>query len=184
MKRNEQLLKEVQMNATKWWLTFGMVIVTLSFAYAGDSPGGASPDSSSTIGQGQRTVIGTISKTTDTMLTLKTEEGTTRTFTVKAAAIDGVTKLQPDDRVLLEVDAGNQIIGIHNMGDKHQLVRGEIVGLDQTKKTVTLKLQNGTSQSYGMKEAMAGKMNNIEKGAVVTLMIDPRNTLAMDVQVE
>jgi hypothetical protein len=35
-----------------------------------------------------------------------------------------------------------------------------------------------------MKEAMAGKMNNIEKGAIVTLMIDQHNNLAMDVHVD
>jgi hypothetical protein len=118
------------------------------------------------------------------MLTLKTEEGTTRSFTVKSAEIDGVTKLQPGDRVLLELDEGNQIIGINDIGEKHQLVHGEVVGIDRDKKIVTLKLKNGTSQSYGMKEAMAGKMNNIEKGAIVTLMVDQRNNLAIDVHVE
>jgi hypothetical protein len=118
------------------------------------------------------------------MLTLETEKGATRSFTVKSAEIDGVTKLQPGDRVLLELDEGNQIIGINNIGEKHQLVHGEIVGIDRNKKIITLKLENGTSQSYGMKEAMSGKMNNIEKGAVVTLMIDQYNNLAMDVHVE
>jgi hypothetical protein len=175
---------ENQMKIKELWLTFGLVLFALSIAFAGDLPGGGSKPSSSIIDQGQRSVVGTISKTTENMLTLETEEGTNRTFTVKTAKIDLVTKLHPGDRVLLELDNGNQIIGIHDIGEKHQLVRGEVVGIDRDKKTVTLKLKNGTSQSYGMKEAMAGKMNNIAKGAVVTLMIDQRNNLAMDVQVE
>ena len=172
------------MKMQNWWLTFGLVIFTLSIAYAGDLPGGGSPDSTATSDQGHRNVIGTISKTTENMLTVETEEGTTRTFTVQSAAIDGITKLRPGDRVVLELDEGNQIIGINDIGEKHQLVRGEVVGIDRDKKTVTLKLNNGTSQSYGMKEAMAGKMNNIEKGAIVILMVDERNNLAKDVHVE
>ena len=172
------------MKIKKWWLTFGLVIFTLSIAHAGDSSGGGSQRSSSTSGQGHRSVIGTISKATENMLTLETNEGTTRNFTVKSAKIDGVTKLQPGDRVSLELDEGNQIIGVNDIGEKHQLARGEVVGIDRNKKIVTLKLKNGTSQSYGMKEAMAGKMNNIQKGAMVTLMVDQRNNLAMDVHVE
>lgn len=172
------------MTIQKWCMTFGLVIATTSIGYAGDLPGARSQPSGSTIGQGQRNVIGTVSSVTANMLAVKTEEGSTRSFTVKTAAADLVTKLEPGDRVLLEMDEGNQIIGIHDIGEKHQLVRGEVTGIDQTKKILTLKLRNGTSQSYGMKEAMAGKMNNISAGAVVTLMIDPRNNLAMDVQVE
>ena len=172
------------MKLQRLWLPFGLIIFSISIAYAADSPDGGLQRSSSNLNQGHSTVVGTISKTTENMLTLETENGTTRNFTVKSAKIDGVTKLQTGDRVLLELDEGNQIIGIKNIGEKHQLVHGEVVGIDQSKKTITLKLKNGTSQSYGMKEAMAGKMNNIEKGAVVTLMIDQRNNLAMDVHVD
>jgi len=172
------------MKMKKWWLTFGLVMSALSIAYAGDLPGGSSQRSPSISGQGHRNVIGTVSKTTERMLSVKTEEGTTRSFTVKSAAIDGVTNLQPGDRVLLELDEGNQIIGINAIGEKHQLVHGKVVEIDRNKKIVTLELKNGTSQSYGMKEAMAGKMNNIEKEAVVTLMVDQRNNLAIDVHVE
>jgi len=172
------------MKIQKWWLTLGFVVFTLAIAHAGDSPGGGSQPSSSAIGQGHRNVIGTVSKATENMLTLETEEGTTRNFTVKSAVIEGVTKLQTGDRVLLELDEGNQIIDIRDIGVKHQLVRGEVVGIDRDKKIITLKLNNGASQSYGMKDAMAGKMNNIEKGAMVTLMVDQHNNLAMDVHVE
>jgi len=172
------------MKRTNWWLTLGLALFTLSIAYAGDVLGGDSQRSSTTPGQGHRNVIGTISTTTATMLTVETDEGTTRNFTVKSAEIDGITKLQPGDRVVLELDEGNQIIGINDIGEKHQLVRGEVVSINRDKKTVTLKLNNGISQSYGMKEAMAGKMNNIEKGAIVVLMVDEHNNLAMDVHVE
>jgi hypothetical protein len=172
------------MKLIRLWLPFGLAIFTLSIAYAADSPDGGLQRSSSGMDQGHSNVIGTVSKTTENMLTLETENGTTRSFTVKSAKIDGVTKLQDGDRVLLELDEGNQIIGINNIGEKHQLVHGEVVGIDRNKKIVTLKLKNGTSQSYGMKEAMAGKMNNIEIGAAVTLMIDQHNNLAMDVHVD
>jgi len=172
------------MKLKKLWLPFGLIIFTISIAHAGDSPARDVQRSDSKMDQGHSRVIGTISKTTQHMLTLETEKGTTRNFTVKSAEIDGVTKLQPGDRVLLELDEGNQIIGIQNMGEKHQLVHGKVMGIDRDKKTVTLKFKDGTSQSYGMKEAMAGKMNNIEKGAVVTLMIDQHNNLTMDVHVD
>ena len=172
------------MKINKWFLTFGLVIFTLSIAQAEDSPGGGSKQSLSTPGQGHRNVIGTISKTTENMITLETEEGTTRNFTVKSAKIDGVTKIQPGDRVLLELDEGNQIIGINSINDKHQMAHGEVVGLDRARKIITIKLKNSTLQSYGMKEAMAGKMNNIPKGTMITLMVDQHNNLAMDVHVD
>lgn len=172
------------MQMKTWWLTFGLVLSTLSITYAGDVQSGGSQVSTSVSEQGHRNVIGTVSQVTDNMLSVKTEEGTTRNFTVKSAAIDGVTKLQRGDRVVLELNEGNQIIGITDIGEKHQLVRGKVAAFDQNKEVITLTLKNGTSQSYGMKEAMAGKMNNIEKGTLVTLMVDQRNNLAIDVHLD
>lgn len=172
------------MNIRTGWIACGCAVFTLSMAQAAELPGAGSLQAPSMPGQGHRSLIGTVTKTTDTMLTVETEEGTSRSFSLKAAKVDGISTLHPEDRVLLELDEENQIIGIHDIGEKHQLVRGEIVGIDRVKKIITLKLMNGTSQSYGMKEAMAGKMNNIEAGAVVMLMVDQRNHLAMDVHVE
>jgi len=117
------------------------------------------------------------------MISLEMEEGTVRSFTVKAAARDGVTRLKVGDRVLLEFDEGNQIVDIIDIGEKHQLVKGEVVEVNQEKKIITLKLKDGKSQSYKMKEAMAGKMGNINKGAAVTLMVD-HNLSAMDAHVD
>ena len=165
-------------------LAFGWMLLTSGSVHSEDFLGGVRQRVTSTTSQGHGNVIGTVSKVTENMLTVDTEEGTTRSYTVKTAAIDGVTKLQSGDRVLLEIDEGNQIIGINNIGEKHQLVHGEVVGIDRDKNIVTLDLKDGTSQSYGMKSAMAGKMNNILKGAIVTLMVDQRNNLAIDVHVD
>lgn len=184
------------MKITNWLLAFGFVVFGLSSAYSGESSDGGGHQfiSNSTAARttpspsmgikGHRSVIGTVSKVTENMLTLETAEGTTRNITVKSAKIDGVTKLQPGDRVLLELDEENQIVGVNDLGETHQLIRGEVASIDRDKKTVTLKIKNGTSQSYGMKEAMAGKMNNIAKGSMVTLMVDQRNNLAMDVHID
>ena len=173
------------MRTKKVLLAFWLFLFTFSIAYAEDFSGDARRSSAaSTSGQGHRSVVGTVSKTTQDMISLEMPEGTTRNFTVKDAAREGVTKLQPGDRILLEFDEGNQIIDIVNLGEKHQLIRGEVLGVDQEKKVITLKLKSGASQSYKMKEAMAGKMNNIKKGNVVTLMVDQHNNSAMDVHVD
>lgn len=168
------------MKMKKLWLAFGVLLLASSISYAGEMPQSSeSPD-----GLGHRSVVGTVSKTTVDIISLKTEEGTVRNFTVKAAAREGITRLKTGDRVLLEFDEGNEIINIIDIGEKHQLVKGAVMSVDQVKKVITLTLKDGTSESFKMKEAMAGKMNNIKAGANVVLIIDQHNNSAMDAHIE
>ncbi len=131
-----------------------------------------------------QSVIGTVSQASEETVSLEMEGGTTRHFTVQGAGKSG-TIPHPGDRILLEFDEGNRIIGMINIGGKHQvvLVHGEVVGVDSDKKVITLKLKNGTPQFYKMKEEVADQMINIEKGTAVTVMVDRQSDSIIDAHV-
>lgn len=131
-----------------------------------------------------QSVIGTVSQASEETISLEMEGGTTRHFTIKGPGKSEVI-LHPGDRILLEFDEGNQIIDMIHIGGKHQLalIHGEVVSVDSDKKVVTLKLKNGTSQFYKMKEEVAEKMTHIEKGTAITVMVDPQNHSIVDAHV-
>lgn len=132
-----------------------------------------------------QSVIGTVSQATGETISLEMEGGTTRHFTLLDAKKPGMIPLHLGDRILLEFDEGNRIIDIINIGGKHPLavIHGEVVGVDADKKVITLKLKNGTSQFYKMKEEVAEKLTHIEKGTAVTVMVDPHNYSVIDAHV-
>lgn len=129
-------------------------------------------------------VIGTVSKATEEAISLEMEGGITRDFTLKDGTNAGMVP-HPGDRILLEFDEGNRIIDMIDIGGKHPLIliHGEIIGVDPKKKVVTLKLKNGTSQIYKMKEEVVDKMTRIEKGTAVTVMIDQHSHTVIDAHI-
>lgn len=131
-----------------------------------------------------QSVIGTVSQASEETISLEMEGGTTRHFTMKGPGKSEVI-LHPGDRILLEFDEGNQIIDMIHIGGKHQLalIHGEVVSVDSDKKVVTLKLKNGTSQFYKMKEEVAEKMTDIKKGTAITVMVDQQNHSIIDAHV-
>lgn len=131
-----------------------------------------------------QSVIGTVSQASEEAISLELEGGTTRHFTMKGAIKSGAIP-HPGDRILLEFDERNQIIDMIHIGGKHQLalIHGEVISVDSDKKVVTLKLKNGTSQFYKMKEEVAEKMTDIEKGTAVTVMVDQLNHSIVDAHV-
>ncbi len=169
------------MNIKKLWPAFGLVLFAFTVAQA-DMPSGGSEQRP---GQTHKSVVGTVNKATEEMLTLQIDGGTTtRNFTVKSAAREGIAGLKKGDRVVLEFDEGNQIVDIIHIGVKHELVHGSVMGVDKERSLITIQFEDGKSQSYKMKEAMAAKMNNIKKGTEITMMVDQHSNSAMDVHVD
>jgi hypothetical protein len=157
------------MNRLKLFLAASLIIFTLSTTSRGDVPGA------------HKYILGTVDKISGDMVFVEMEDGATRTLTLHQTKREGIEQLKSGSRVLLEVDEGNQIIDVIDIGEKHQLVRGKVTEINQAKKSVTLKLKNGMTQSYKMKDALVGKMALIKPGTPVTLMIDAHNNWAMDV---
>jgi hypothetical protein len=137
---------------------------------------------------GHRTVTGTISKLTSEMIVLKTNEGTTRSFTVKEMKREGIGGLSVGDQVTLSLDEGNQIVDIDkkssggpSVGEsEHRSVTGNVMTFDRVKKEVTLKEKGGKSQTYSLKDPAATKMANIKTGTQITMYIDEENGSIMD----
>jgi hypothetical protein len=170
------------MNWNKAWLTGVLFIIIPAMAYAADLPTGGRQRSG--LGDGHKSTFGVVTKVTDDMISVALATGTTRRFSVKDTKREGISDCKPGERVLLELDEGNQIIDINDLGAMHHLVRGTVGSIDPINRIVTLTLRDGTSRSYRMKDAVAAKMNLVAAGADVTVMTDHHNGYAMAVEVE
>lgn len=137
---------------------------------------------------GHRTINGTITKMTSDVISLTTSEGTTRSFSLKEMKREGIGGLAVGDKVTLNLDEGNQIIDIDkestagpSLGQaEHRTVSGRLTKFDRTKKEVTLKQENGKSETYSLKDPAATKMANIKPGTQITMHLDEENNMVMD----
>lgn len=166
-----------------FWLKMGLLIALSTFV----STDLFAADSTQLDQNAHRTVTGAIQKITGDSIFVKTQEGTVRNFGIKEAKTDGMKNLKVGDQVRIEFDAGNQMIDIEKVSgemkglkDPHAMVTGTVTGFDRVKKTVALKLPDGTVKTYGMKDAAATKMMNVKIGTKVMMEIDEENSLAMD----
>ena len=62
---------------------------------------------------GRRTIFATVTRVEGNLVSVKTEEGTMRYFTVTEAERNGLPPLDRGDQLILEIDRSNQIVDIH-----------------------------------------------------------------------
>lgn len=134
-----------------------------------------------------KTIQGTVEKIEGDMVHLKLDTGVTRRFGVAEAKKEGLKSLKPGDKVTLEVDEANLIADIHNGGSPaegseqgHRSVKGTVERFDPFQKRVTVKLDDGKTETFELKMPAMQKMNGIDQGTKVTMEIDEQN-LVMDV---
>lgn len=177
-KREEKIMKN------NLWLKLGLPIALLALV----SIAAFAADPAQLDRKAHRTVTGTIQKITSDAIFVKTQEGTVRNFGIKEAKTEGMKDFKAGDPVLVEFDEGNQIIDIEKVSpgemkghkDPHAVVTGTVTGFDRVKKTVSLKLPDGTTKTYELKDAAATKMSGVKTGTKVAMEIDEENNLAMD----
>lgn len=90
----------------------------------------------------------------------------------------------------MELDDGDLIVDIGRVSpgglernEKVRVVKGNVHRYDPVQRLVTLRLRDGTSKSYHMKDAAATRMNDVRRGTHVTLELDPKNNLAEDFKI-
>lgn len=175
---------------------FFLVMFGVSTAFAGDLLDGGPKLQPEGAADAHRNITGTVERIESDMVFLKTSEGTTRNFAVKESNRQGLKSIQPGDQVSIELDEGNSIIDIHKDGavakgeDKglsgrgglgagdekgHKSVVGIVENFDAAQKILTLKSDQGKSETFQVKDAAATKLNGIKKGEKVTLEIDEQN---------
>lgn len=126
-----------------------------------------------------RRVAATVRNITDNDIFVNTQEDTVRNFAIRDIHREKIKSLKPGDRIVLELDLGNQIIDIEKIPNR-VWVTGKVVAFDGLRKEVSIKLDDGTFQTYKMKDAAATDMNGIETNTTVSLEIDGANNLVMD----
>lgn len=136
---------------------------------------------------GHREVSGTIEKVESDLISVKTNEGTTRSFTVKEGKREEIRSFKPGDKVVLEMDEGNQIVDIHREGaiitegdHRHRSVAGELKMFSRADKKIIIESADGGTESFLVKDSAASKLGSIREGTRVTLEIDEQNRV-MDV---
>ena len=162
-------------------------------AYADEPIKGAPPIDGE---QAHRKVTGEVDRLQDGMIFLKTDEGTIRSFGVTDAKKEGVKSLKPGDRVTVELDEGNLIADLHKeeplakgnqngaispegkggaSQGQHHSITGTVEHFDPIERKVTVKTEDGQSQSFEVKMPVISKLNGVKNGTQVTLEIDEQN---------
>jgi len=188
------------MNRKILYATLFLLSLTVRTTYAGDLLDGGPKLNGPAEQQEHRNITGEVDRIDGDMIFLKTEEGTIRNFGIKDAKKEGLKGLKPGDRVTLELDEGNAIADIHKeemvaTGDQnemtategkggpsheqHRSVVGTVEAFDPIKKNITLKTEEGKSESFEIKSSAIPKLNGIVNGTKVTLEVDEQN-LVMD----
>lgn len=144
------------------------VIVTPVF-YSSDIMAGPS---------GHRELSATVKKIDGNLVSVRTEEGTTRYFTVTEAEKNGLQPLYPGNTVVIELDEGNQIIDIHgpNHGaDRHTSLTGTVENLRPSDKVMTFRTEDGENKIFELKDSVILKLDTFSEGVQLTLEIDEQN---------
>jgi len=134
-----------------------------------------------------RTIMAEVQKINRGLVYVKTQEGTTRSFPIEEAKKEGIPWIQKGDLLTLEIDEGNLIIDIHKQeavaktvesagriaaGHRHQMVRGAVDAFDPLAKKVSLRIDNGDTQTFEVKVPVLTKLNGVRPGTRIALEVD------------
>ncbi|MBI3805687.1 MAG: hypothetical protein HY282_18200 [Nitrospirae bacterium] len=139
--------------------------------------------------QGHRTLKATVTKVSPDMISFTTEENTTRNFSTKVLEnFENVKNPKVGDRLVLGLDEGNSIIYIDRLenyqatGNRvNPIVSGELVKFDSAERKATLKLKDGSTNTYRLIPPAGIKMATVPEGSMVSIEIDEQNGLVKDV---
>jgi hypothetical protein len=130
-----------------------------------------------------RTLNVTVTEIKGDTLYYKTEEGTTRTISLKVVEqYERVGNVKIGEDLVMEFDEGNQVIRV-NRPDR-LTVSGELTNFDHNRRQITLKLKNGTSEIYTVIPPVAPKVAVVPEGTTVWLEIDVKNNMVKDIRRE
>lgn len=128
---------------------------------------------------GHRELVGTVKSIYGNVVFIHTEEGTTRTYTLSEGKREGVPSLKLGDKLLLEMDEGNQIIDLHRP-HRHSAVTGTIETLRPSDKMMTFRLGEGKAERFELKDPVIPKLAAVKEGTEITLEVDEQNRV-MDI---
>jgi hypothetical protein len=166
------------MSTRKLLFVFWLFASSFSMAYGADLTVGY-PYLQPTGPSSHRSINAAVIKVVDGLAFLRTEDRSIRTIGVKEVKSDGIPSLQPARKVDLIVDSGNSILDVAEAGGKGGFlgkeVSGTILRLDRLDKRITLKTGEGRIRSFELGDAVATKLNWIEKGRTITLELNGNN---------
>jgi Cu/Ag efflux protein CusF len=160
--------------------------VTLSPAYAVDQGGKTGGEIHPSISNEapHHTINGTVKEIRADEVAVKLETGPIRRFGVVEAKKEGIKTLKEGDKVALEVNEANLIVDIHKEGtmaqspEQHRSVTGTVEQFDPLQRRVTVKTDDGKTETFEIKMPLISKLSGIQQGARITMEIDEQNRIA------
>jgi hypothetical protein len=184
--QNQNQQRRNDMKPYKLMVAMGLLVLASSVGYA-VRPSGAVGIRPTFDPDATHFTTGVVQRIRDGMVYLKTKEGTTREFSMKAANQEKLKGLATGDRLRLDLDRGDQITHISRIGldssrphQKDPIVKGTIDRYDPVRRVVTLRLGDGITKSYRMKDAAATRMMDVKTGTRVSLVLDLENHMVED----
>ncbi|MBI3803862.1 MAG: hypothetical protein HY282_08890 [Nitrospirae bacterium] len=123
---------------------------------------------------GHREVSATVKKVDGTLVSVRTDEGTTRYFTVREAEKSGLPSIDRGDTVVLQMDEGNQIIDIHG-SHHHRSLTAMVETYRGSDKVLTVRTEDGATQSFELKDPVVPKVVILKEGAQISFEVDEQN---------
>jgi len=139
--------------------------------------------------EGHRVLRVTVTEIKGDSIFYKTEEDTTRNFSVKLLEKnEKVRNIKIGDQLEIEFDEGNQVVridraeGLKPTQDPSliETVAGQVIKFDASDRILIIKQADGTIGTFKAKEAAAIKLAALKAGTNILLEIDNKNNLVED----
>ena len=174
------------MNRNVLYLMALFLVVNFSAAYAVDQADKTEGELHPAISKEapHHTLNGTVKEIRGGEVAVKLETGPIRRFGVVEAKKEGIKSLKEGDKVALELNEANLIVDIHKEGtmaqsqEQHRSVAGTVEQFDPLQRRVTVKTEDGKTETFEIKMPIIAKLSGIEQGAKITMEIDEQNRVA------
>ncbi|MFO0775422.1 MAG: hypothetical protein U0172_12230 [Nitrospiraceae bacterium] len=130
---------------------------------------------------GNRTVIGTVEEIRSEQVKVDTGDMQARYVPLAGRDKKGLPRFQVGDRVILTLNAQNQLVDAHLDGESHEhkILRGKLAQpLPTGQDKAVIATQNGMEVSHVIRPIVRAKVGGIPVGAQVLFLIDEANQIS------
>lgn len=130
-------------------------------------------------------LIGKVTDIRGALATFEADDGVERVFSLNYAEENGINDLKTGDHLVVKVSAANLIIDVDRITEDGRLeqpngrraVVGTVINHRNEGKVVAIRLPNGKTATYQLKDSAAGRMSEVEAGSTIELHLGKESDL-------